>query len=98
MNMNHQTENQTKTKAEKNPPHITTIPEYGFLRRSQVLSFLCESSTGFRRKIKAGLYPEGHTLPGGRTRVWRASDIRLLISLISDGKSWQDRDGQAADL
>jgi len=94
--MKDQSENQTK--AEKKPPKISNIPEDGFLNRSEVLSLLRESQTGLRRKIKAGFYPVGHTLPGGRTRVWRASDIKLLISLISKGKSWQDRDGQAANL
>jgi len=81
--MENQTEKQTK--AEKK-----SLCDDGFLRRSEVLYFLRESPTGLQRKIKLKFYPEGTTLPGGRTRVWRASDIRLLISLISDGKTWLD--------
>ena len=90
-----QTENQTKVV--RKSPQVKFIPEDGFLRRSEVLAFLRESPTGLRRKIKAGFYPDGHTLPGGRTRVWRACDIKLLITLISDGKTWQDRDRQAVN-
>jgi len=94
--MKDQTDNQTKVVRKAH--QLNFIPEDGFLRRSEVLAFLRESPSGLRRKIKAGFYPDGHTLPGGRTRVWRASHIKELINLISEGKTWQDRDRQAVTL
>jgi len=81
-----------QTRAPKNPRQLGVIPTDGFMRVEQVLSVLGESHTGFYRRILRGEYPQPIKLPGGRTSVWSADDIRELVELIKQGKTWADRD------
>jgi len=76
----------------KNNRQLGVIPPDGFMRFEQVISVLCESRTGLYRKILEGEYPSQLKLPGGRTSVWIAEDIRKTVDLIKAGKTWADRD------
>jgi len=90
MNQN-QIPEQTKNNS-KNNRQLGVIPPDGFMRFEQVISVLCESRTGLYRRILRGEYPAQIKLPGGRTSVWSAEDIRKTVDLIKAGKTWADRD------
>ncbi len=55
------------------------LPDAGFLRLPQVLTFIPISRSAWWDGIKKGKYPQGIKL-GARTTVWRAEDIRTLIN------------------
>jgi len=86
-----QAEHQTRTR------QLGVIPKDGFMRVEQVLSVLGESHTGFYRRILHGDYPQPNKLPGGRTSVWSADDIRELVELIKQGRTWADREVSAPE-
>jgi len=79
-----------------NARQMGIIPPDGFMRFEQVASILCESRTGLYRRIQRGEYPAPIKLPGGRTSVWAASDIRETVELLKAGKTWADREEVAA--
>jgi len=93
--MEQQAEHQTSRVQQ--PRHLGVIPQDGFMRYEDVVSVLCESRTGLYRRILRGEYPQPVKLPGGRTSVWAASDIRELVELIKQGKTWADREVSAAE-
>ncbi|OAI16560.1 transcriptional regulator [Methylomonas lenta] len=58
------------------------IPETGFLRVSQIVpSIIPVSKSSWWAGVKAGKYPQPLKL-GPRTTVWRAEDIRSLITTV----------------
>ena len=57
------------------------LPDAGFLRLPQVLTFIPISRSAWWAGIRAGKYPAGRKL-GGKTTVWRAEDIRALIERV----------------
>ncbi len=82
------------SKAGKRPPanqQLGVIPKEGFMRINPVLSVLGENRTSFYQGILDGTYPPQIKLPGGRSSVWKASEIREVIELLEQGKTWLDR-------
>ena len=58
---------------------ITKLPETGFLRLPQVLSFIPTSKSAWYEGITKGRYPAPVKL-SERTSAWRVEDIRKLIA------------------
>lgn len=58
------------------------IPETGFLRLSQVLSFIPVGKTCWWKGVKSGRYPKPVKL-SERCTAWRVEDIRELIEKLS---------------
>lgn len=56
------------------------LPETGFVRLPQVLAVIPISRSAWWAGIREGKFPKGIKL-GSKTTVWRAEDIRALISL-----------------
>ena len=56
------------------------LPETGFVRLPQVLAIIPISRSAWWAGIREGKLPKGIKL-GSKTTVWRAEDIRALISL-----------------
>jgi len=56
-----------------------TIPEIGFLRKSQVLALIPISSSSWYNGIANGIYPAPVKL-SERSSAWRVEDIRNLIA------------------
>lgn len=56
------------------------LPETGFVRLPQVLAIIPISRSAWWAGIREGKFPKGIKL-GAKTTVWRAEDIRALISL-----------------
>jgi predicted DNA-binding transcriptional regulator AlpA len=61
-----------------------TLPETGFLRQSQVLSFIPISKSTLWRRVAAGSFPTPVKL-SERVTAWRAEDVRIWIE--SQGQS-----------
>jgi predicted DNA-binding transcriptional regulator AlpA len=62
---------------------IHEIPETGFLRLSQVLTFIPVGKTCWWNGVKSGRFPKPVKL-SERCTAWRAEDIRDLIRRISE--------------
>lgn len=58
--------------------HKTTLPDTGFIRLKQILSFFPVCRTTWWNGVKSGLYPKPVKL-SPRTTAWRVEDIRELI-------------------
>ena len=56
------------------------LPETGFVRLPPVLAIIPISRSAWWAGIREGKFPKGIKL-GSKTTVWRAEDIRALISL-----------------
>ena len=63
---------------------INEFPETGFLRLSQVLSFIPVGKTCWWDGVKSGRFPKPVKL-SDRCTAWRVEDIRELIKRISEG-------------
>lgn len=61
------------------PGSTPTLPETGFLRQSQVLTFVPISKSTLWRRIQARTFPEPVKL-SERVTAWRAEDIRQWIA------------------
>lgn len=61
------------------PAPTLVLPETGFLRQSQVLTFVPISKSTLWRRIQAHTFPEPVKL-SERVTVWRAEDIRRWIA------------------
>lgn len=59
------------------------LPSTGFLRLSQVLSYIPVSRSAWWDGVKKGKYPKGVKL-GENTTAWRVEDIQELISSLSN--------------
>lgn len=59
----------------------TTLPEIGFLRKSQILTLIPISSSSWYQGIADGRYPKPVHL-SLRTSAWRIEDIRKLIAKL----------------
>lgn len=66
--------------AANGPAHTPTIPETGFMRQSQVLTFVPVSKATLWRRVKAGTFPAPVKLSPGVT-AWRAEDLRAWIAV-----------------
>jgi prophage regulatory protein len=64
-------------------PDVYSIPETGFLRLPQVLSFIPLGKTCWLEGVKSGRFPKPIKLYG-RCTAWRAEDIRALIKSLSE--------------
>lgn len=62
---------------------INEIPETGFLRLAQVLSFIPVGKTCWWKGVKSGRFPKPVKL-SERCTAWRVEDIRDLITRISE--------------
>lgn len=58
---------------------MTNIPETGFLRLPEVLTYIPVGKTCWREGVKSGRYPKSVKL-SARCTAWRAEDIRQLIN------------------
>lgn len=67
------------TVASRVPPPAPVLPETGFLRQPQVLTFVPISKSTLWRRIQARTFPAPVKL-SARITVWRAEDIRRWIS------------------
>lgn len=56
-----------------------TLPESGFLRQPQVLTFVPISKSTLWRRVVAGTFPAPLKL-SPRVTVWRAEDVRRWIA------------------
>lgn len=64
---------------------ITTLPETGFLRLSQIIpSIIPVSKSTWWTGVKSGLYPPPVKL-SERCTAWRSEDIRALIKRLASG-------------
>lgn len=59
-------------------PPRTVLPDTGFLRQAQVLSFVPISKSTLWRRVHARTFPEPVKL-SERVTAWRAEDIRRWI-------------------
>ncbi len=59
------------------------IPDIGFVRLPQVLSFIPISRSSWWAGVKCGKYPAPIKL-GANTTVWKAEDIHALIKQIAE--------------
>jgi len=59
-------------------PGHPTLPETGFLRQQQVLSFIPISKSTLWRRVLAGTFPAPVKL-SQRVTAWRAEDVRHWI-------------------
>ena len=57
---------------------LTKLPETGFLRQSQVLSFIPISRSTLWRRVTTGTFPAPLKL-SPRVTVWRVEDVRRWI-------------------
>jgi len=57
-----------------------TLPETGFLRLPQVLTFVPISKSTLWRRVTAGTFPAPVKL-SSRVTAWRAEDVRKWIQL-----------------
>jgi predicted DNA-binding transcriptional regulator AlpA len=60
------------------PQPVAALPDTGFLRQPQVLSFVPISKSTLWRRVHARTFPEPVKL-SERVTVWRAEDIRRWI-------------------
>lgn len=60
------------------PAPVAVLPDTGFLRQPQVLSFVPISKSTLWRRVHARTFPEPVKL-SERVTVWRAEDIRRWI-------------------
>lgn len=67
-----------RTAAPNGPANTPTIPDTGFMRQSQVLTFVPISKSTLWRRVKAETFPAPVKLSPGVT-VWRAEHIRGWI-------------------
>ena len=67
---------------------ITTLPETGFLRLSQVLAIIPLGKTSWWKGVKMGRFPKPVKL-SERCTAWRAEDIRELIKTLADRTTQQ---------
>lgn len=58
---------------------LENFPATGFVRLPQVLAVFPVGKSSWWTGIKAGHYPRGHKLGGGRITAWGAEDLRTLI-------------------
>ena len=58
---------------------LTHLPETGFLRQPQVLSFVPISRSTLWRRVQQGTFPEPVKL-SARITAWRAEDVRTWIA------------------
>lgn len=58
--------------------NTASLPQTGFLRLPQVLTFIPVSKTTLYEKIRAGSFPAPIKL-GPRTSAWRCEDVREYI-------------------
>lgn len=65
--------------ASPTPQRVPALPETGFLRQPQVLTFVPISKSTLWRRIQARTFPEPVKL-SARITVWRAEDIRRWIA------------------
>ncbi len=72
--------------------HIT-LPETGFLRIRQIITFIPVCQASWWAGVKSGKYPKGIKL-GNRTTVWRAEDIRKLINELGGNAEVQSSESQ----
>lgn len=68
--------------------NINQLPSAGFIRLSQILSFIPVSKTTWWDGVRSGRYPKGVAL-SSRTTAWRAEDIQKLI--LDLGKQVEDQ-------
>ena len=73
---------------------IHTIPETGFVRLPQVLSVIPLGKSSWWAGVKSGRFPKPIKL-SVRCTVWKAEDIRNLISDI--GEQGRNKDMDAAN-
>jgi predicted DNA-binding transcriptional regulator AlpA len=59
------------------------LPDTGFLRLAQVLTFIPLGKTSWWAGVKSGRFPKPVKL-SPRCTAWRAEDIRQLIKSLSD--------------
>lgn len=59
-------------------PAVLTLPQTGFVRQAQVLTFIPISKSTLWRQVAAGTFPTPVKLTPSIT-AWRAEDIRLWI-------------------
>ena len=62
---------------------MQNIPETGFLRLPEVLSFIPVGKTNWWEGVRSGRYPKSVKL-SARCTAWRAEDIRELIKNLPD--------------
>jgi predicted DNA-binding transcriptional regulator AlpA len=60
-------------------PTNVTLPETGFLRQPQVLTFIPISKSTLWRRVVAGTFPAPVKL-SPRVTVWRVEDVRRWIA------------------
>lgn len=60
-------------------PAVPVLPDTGFLRQPQVLTFVPISKSTLWRRIQARTFPAPLKL-SPRVTVWRAEDIRVWIA------------------
>ena len=89
---NQQSTQKQKQHHSRDQRQLGVIPQDGFMRLNQVLSVFPENRTSWYQGIAEGIYPPQVKLGGGRSSVWKASDIRELINLFEQGKTWADRE------
>lgn len=78
-------------------PSTPQLSEYGYLRLSQIIgdkkkgvkAIIPVSKSAWLAGVKSGQYPPSIKL-GPRTTAWKASDIKILITLRETGTSWAD--------
>ena len=64
---------------DQSPRSVTRLPETGFLRQPQVLSFVPISRSTLWRRVQDGTFPEPVKL-SARITAWRAEDVRTWIA------------------
>jgi prophage regulatory protein len=73
------TPNQSRQAAQPStPPALASLPNTGFLRQTQVLSFVPISKTTLWRRVQLCTFPRPVKL-SSRVTAWRAEDLRRWI-------------------
>jgi prophage regulatory protein len=62
---------------------VISLPDTGFLRLRQVLSFIPLGKTSWLKGVRTGRFPKPVKL-STRCVAWRAEDIRQLIKTLSE--------------
>ena len=66
-------------------PHFSTLPNTGYLRLPQVLSFIPVGKSTWWAGVSSGRFPKPIKI-GPRTTAWKAQDIHKLIIELEDQK------------
>lgn len=64
---------------------VPTLPSEGFIRLRDLLKIFPISESAWWAGVREGRYPKPVQL-GAQLRAWKVSDVRKLISAVSDGK------------